>query len=599
VTESADSLLATIKRFRSNLKLYAAACLTIRDKFAKIHPLEFNEPQRIVHEKISKQLAETGRVRAIILKARQTGVSTYTAARFFRAIHLYPGMVAMVVADKLIRAGALYDIYARFHQNLPHELMPTKKSVQRERFLSFSHDSQLSVRPAGDTEAGRATTIHRLHASELAYWGNSARETWVSLMQAVPYQGSEVIVESTAKGAGGLFHELWEAAVSDDSEWLAIFLPWWIMAEYELEPDEDTRSRIVDSRDDFERQAQDEGIPYEGKVFKLSIRKLAWRRAVIVEEFGGNPENLGKDSVREFQQEYPATAEEAFLVSGSCFFDEDELRNLTTRTKDPETRCRLVKRDDDTIGLEGNLRGSVRIWDAPDKNLHYVIGADTAEGLLVSKVSGIDEHGGRDFSSASVVRLPYKVDVKVDGRKVGEKHYPEKEVAQIHGRMAPEVFAEQLRLLGKFYTCGTGLSRDEALIGVEKSHSSGQTVLRLLREHYHYIRLYWHRQINHRTNKVSRTVGWSTDAFSRMPMLDELGMILRAGNLEIPSKDTVREMVTFVVWENGKPMAEEGCHDDRVIALAIAHQMAAREHRHGYTGPMPTFDPGDGQAGMG
>jgi hypothetical protein len=71
-----------------------------------------------------------------------------------------------------------------------------------------------------------------------------------------------------------------------------------------------------------------------------------------------------------------------------------------------------------------------------------------------------------------------------------------------------------------------------------------------------------------------------------MPMLDDLAMLVRGNRIDIPSKDIVREMVTFVTWPNGKPMAEEGCHDDRVIALAIAHQMS-REHRHGLLGPLP------------
>jgi len=46
--------------------------------------------------------------------------------------------------------------------------------------------------------------------------------------------------------------------------------------------------------------------------------------------------------------------------------------------------------------------------------------------------------------------------------------------------------------------------------------------------------------------------------------------------------------VTFVLWPDGKPAAEEGCHDDRVIALAIAWQMK-RDHRHVLDSPVPTY----------
>jgi hypothetical protein len=572
-----ESLVETLTRLRQDLRLYAQACLIIRKKSSAFSPLVFNEAQRIVHEQLSTQLKTTGRIRAVILKARQEGVSTLVAARFFRAIHLWPGIVALVIADSLTRAGALYDIYDRYYNNLPPELKPVRTRRANQRSVKFSHDSELSVRPATDTEAGRAITVHRVHASELAYWGDQADETWISLMQSVPDQGSEVIVESTAKGAGGLFHRLWEDAEAGESGWIAIFLPWWIHEEYEREPDAEIVDAITKEPDDFEKQALEEGFQYRGKTHILTLPKLAWRRATIVEKFGGDPRHPSKDAIRQFQQEYPATAEEAFLVSGACFFDEDRLRSLARRGEDPETRGRLVRRDDRSVGIDPNIRGPFRAWNPPEIGRHYVVGADTAEGIEKAKErSSIEnEVGGRDYSAAVVLRLPYRD---------GDVQHPAKVVAELHGHLAPEVFAEQLRLLGEMYSCGeskAGEYRSKALVAVERSHSSGQTVLRLLNESFNYHPLFWHREINRRTRKIGRRVGWITDVTSRMPMLDDLGRAIREDKIEIRGKDLLREMTTFVFWPNGKPMAEEGCHDDRVIALGIAWQMASREHSHG------------------
>ncbi len=565
-----------IKRLREDLNLYAKTCLKIRDKEALLHELRFNDAQRIVHSRLSAQRQATGRVRAVILKARQEGVSTYTAARFFRAMHLWQGRKAMVVADSLERTGVLFDIYQRYLQNVPKEIAPSSKATAQRKRMAFAHDSELSVRPASDTEAGRAQTIHLIHASEIAFWGSAgvdASATWTSLMQAVPRLNSEVIVESTAKGAGGLFHRLWEDAENGDSGWIAIFLPWWIHGEYEFPCSQETREIIDNNMDEFEKQALTEGIWYEGQSHILSYDKLAWRRQVIVENFGGDFERLGRDAVRNFQQEYPATAEEAFLVSGSCFFDEDALRLMTRTAGEAKARGRLVLENKD-VRFVPQKAGALRVYDLPEEDGHYVIGADTAEGKLVAaRTSRDDERGGRDYSSAVVWDTVHN-----------------KVVAELHGRMAPEVFSEQLRLLGNFYACGggkTGYTRQVALIGVERSHSSGQTVLRLLREHYKYPRLFWAREFNKLTKKVGRVLGWNTSVETRMPMLDEFGMLVRQGRIEIPSKDLVREMVTFVVWEDGKPAAEEGTHDDRVIATGIAIQMA-REHRH--TGSGSTED---------
>jgi hypothetical protein len=63
-------------------------------------------------------------------------------------------------------------------------------------------------------------------------------------------------------------------------------------------------------------------------------------------------------------------------------------------------------------------------------------------------------------------------------------------------------------------------------------------------------------------------------------MLDALAEGVRNATIEIPSADTVKEAFTFVRGDEGRPEAQEGTHDDRVISLAIAHQML-RYHRHG------------------
>lgn len=574
-----------INQLRGDLDLYCKTVLKIRNKDAALTPLRLNGAQRLVHSRIAAQRKATGRVRAVILKARQEGVSTYTAGRFFRGMHLWQGRKAMVIADSLERAGVLFDIYQRYLQNVPAEIAPEGKAVSQRKRMAFTHDSELSVRPASDTEAGRAQTIHLIHASEIAFWGSAgvdASATWTSLMQAVPRLGSEVIVESTAKGAGGLFHRIWEEAEDGSNGWIAIFLPWWIHEEYRFPCSQEMREIIDDNMDDFERQALNEGIWFEGQSHKLSYDHLAWRRQIIVENFGGDRERLGRDAVRNFQQEYPATAEEAFLVSGSCFFDEDALRLMTRTAGEAKVRGRLSM-EENSVRLIPFDRGAVRVYDFPREDKHYVIGADTAEGKLVAQQSArIDERGGRDYSSAVVYETTEN-----------------KVVAELHGRLAPEVFAEQLRLLGNFYACGggpTGGSRQVALIGVERSHSSGQTVLRLLREHYHYPRLFWAKEFNKLTRKRGRVLGWQTTVETRMPMLDEFGMLVRQGQVEIPSKDLVREMVTFVVWEDGKPAAEEGTHDDRVIACGIAIQMG-REHRHMMEAPITNYDIPDTQTG--
>lgn len=603
-----ERLQRAIESLKKDLSLYARTCLTIRDKDQKFHRLEFNYAQRVVHEDVSKQFKETGRVRAIVLKARQEGVSTYVAARFFRKIHLWRGTEAMIVADELSRAGTLWQIYDRYRQNLPNDLKPVDKSRQADTKISFGHDSRILVRPSSDTEAGRAATIHALHASELAMWGPGLRETWISLMQAIPPDSGEVIVESTAKGAGGLFHELWKLAVDGKAGWLAIFIPWWIHEEYDQKPgwDPALEEQILSNPDDFEKQAIVEGFLYRGEVHILPISRLVWRRLQIAEKFKTDPFHPADDAVKAFQQEYPATAEEAFLISGACFFDEYKLREIARHAEDPVFRGRLELRQHQepdgktktVVAPITNTRGQLRIWEYPEEDKHYVVGVDTAEGLQRAESEGFElfdeeRKGGRDKSVATVLRLAY---TDIEGT-----WHPAALVAELAGQIVPEIFTSQLDMLGKYYTCGdkkVEYDRRPARLGVERSHSSGQTVLRLLKEHYKYPNLHWAReQLNKRSKEFTRRAGWITDETTRMPMLDELAQLLREGRIEVWSSQTIDEMVTFITWPNGKPMAEEGCYDDRVIALGIAAQMV-REHFHPASTRIRGWEPEPTPTGM-
>src|SRR5277367_2451747 len=76
-------------RLRDDLEHYAARCLKVRTKAGSIEPLLFNRMQQYLHVKIEEHSHKNaGRVRMLILKARQQGCSTYIGARFYhKATH--------------------------------------------------------------------------------------------------------------------------------------------------------------------------------------------------------------------------------------------------------------------------------------------------------------------------------------------------------------------------------------------------------------------------------------------------------------------------------------------------------------------------------
>ncbi len=597
-----DTWQDTFDRLREDEELYDLACLKIRTKSGDLVPLAWNFAQRYLVGKLQEQEKTENRVRAVILKARQEGVSTKVAARFFRRANLWSGEKCLILADALDRAEAIFSIYERYHMNLPPELRPEVVTRASRRSLRYAHDSEIAVRPASDKDAGRAQTIRRLHASEIAFWPESTqRDVWISALQAVPDYGSEIIVESTAKGAGGLFYELWELTQLKGSGWIGIFLPWWIHEEYDCTadnpPSKDEIDAIAENPDDFETQALTDGIPWEGHDVVIPLSRLVWRRRTIINRFGGDPTTLGKDATREYQQEYPATPEEAFVASGATYFDEDEVRHLARETKDPVLTGRLIETHDDEgkrkLDFQTSSRGFVRIWEKPDEKGHYVLGVDTAEGKLVASRRSMDvaanEQGGRDYSCGTVLRVV--------------RHGAPGLVATVHGQIASDVFARQVALLGEWYSCGgpndepTSTRRDSALVGVESNHASGQRVLQYLKDLLKYRRLYWQREYNVRTKMFERRIGWRTDEKSREILLDSLAELIRKRSIRVPDADTVRELGQFVIDDSGKPGAIDGAHDDRVFGLALAVAME-KEHRHAATMPVPQWQPEDTGSGL-
>ncbi len=65
--------LKALARLKNDLPAFAASCLKIKTKTGAIAALRFNRAQAHVHERIEDQRRRTGKVRVLLLKARQQG----------------------------------------------------------------------------------------------------------------------------------------------------------------------------------------------------------------------------------------------------------------------------------------------------------------------------------------------------------------------------------------------------------------------------------------------------------------------------------------------------------------------------------------------
>lgn len=291
---SEQRTLQLLAKYREDLNLYARDCLTIRDKGGVVERFPgFNTAQKYIHQQIEAQLERTGKVRALILKGRQQGASTYTAIRFYRKATLHRGTNVYILSHEQASADALFKMVDRFQTNNP--IAPHVGTSNVKELVFDKLDSSYAVATAGAKAGGRSRTLSLFHGSECAYWENAA-DHFSASVQAVPdMRGTEIILESTAAGASGEFYERWHDAIAERGDYIAIFVPWFWQEEY---------ARAAPADFELETEPGDTGMSEKeyADLFNLPNERMAWRRAKVAE----------LRSVQRFDQEYPGSPDMAF-----------------------------------------------------------------------------------------------------------------------------------------------------------------------------------------------------------------------------------------------------------------------------------------------
>ncbi len=289
------------RRLRDDFQHYAAKCLKIRTKAGKIEPLALNQAQLYLHGRLEAQRQRTGKVRALVLKGRQQGISTYIGGRYYWRSSHSKGLRVFILTHEQDATNNLFGMVDRYHQHCPALVRPVTGAANAKELSFEALESGYAVGTAGAKATGRSQTVQLFHGSEVAFWPN-AKLHFAGVVQAIPdLPGTEIVLESTANGVGGEFHERWQQAEAGIGDYEAIFIPWFWDSGYR-------REVPADFRLDEEEQAY-------ADAHKLDLEQMAWRRAKIAEL---------KDPLL-FKQEYPATAEEAFQLTGHDSFIKSEV----------------------------------------------------------------------------------------------------------------------------------------------------------------------------------------------------------------------------------------------------------------------------------
>jgi len=405
----------------------------------------------------------------IVLKARQLGISELAAALALWQVNFYGHNRVIVFSQDESKAREFARKTRIAHEHLPVWLQTPVSDPHKTTTLELSNGSR--VLPQAATErAARSLNCQLLILDEFAFqeYGGAIFEAAAVTARSA---GGRILMISTANGAGDAFHTHWLQAQAGEGMH-PIFLPWHVRPRPEFS-----------TLDQF----------YATATTGYSAHKAA--------------------------QEYPARAEEAFILSGRGRFDTAALHAILEGCTEP---------------IATDLNGGLTLWEMPVGGRSYVVGADPAEGL---------ERG--DYSAAVVLDRNSGLDV-----------------AWLHGHFPPQEFAGYLADLGRFY--------NGALLGCERNNHGGTVLLELQNTHA-YPNLYAHIDFD-AVGTATPRLGWPTTARTKPLAIDALAEAIQE-RWPFRNAAFIGECRTYVLKENGATGASGALHDDRVMSAAIAVMM--------------------------
>lgn len=532
-----------------NTKKYIEEFLKIKTKDSEIIPFKLNKPQLKLYDLLKRQ-SEVGKPqRVIILKARQMGFSTLTEAILFKRTATKANVNSGIIAHKDDATTNLFNMSKLFLEELPEQLKPKTKASNAKEIIFDDRDgnglrSKVKCMTAGGDGIGRSDTFQNLHLSEVSSWTH-AKEILDGLLQAVPNKPNTlIIIESTAKGYD-YFKELWDKACDGENDFEPLFCAWWELDEYRLPCGE------------LELTEEEQELK---ELYNLDNEQIAWRRWCI-------RNNCGND-VNTFKQEYPSCPEEAFLASGECIFDKDIIvsqiehnRPLISGWKRGEFEYKK------TMHPVRNEKGEVVAIDKRISDIKFI---EKENGLITIHQ---EPSVKRNADNEIIAKRRYTIGGDTAG--LGLDYYTAKVVADDtqetvatlrKQRIDEDKYADQVYCLGKYY--------HDALIGLETNYSYAPTKELVELD---YPNLYQRKRFETTTREIQKIFGFETNRLTKPIILQSLVTTMRENVAAECDVATLREMLTFVRKENGKQEAQEGYHDDLVMAKAIANYISIEE----------------------
>lgn len=455
-------------------------------KSGKLVPFKFNSvQQKFYNELVAQGIEERGiqqPVREIILKARREGFTSLILALFAADDILSKNPTeSLVISYKHDSTKTFIKRYKNFVMSYYAKRWNEKRENNVFKIdtsgevVHAENGARFYCGTASARIGGRGGTVHKLLFSEAAFYPDKqelrASEIMEGTTRQVDVGSGFVFIESTANGENNYYAKVWREAEKGESRFKPRFYGWrefYTQEQYDMITSEITDKRLV-------------------------------------------------------KQEFPATAQEAFLSSGNKFFD-------------PDIAFKLVVQDP-------VVQGDWKFYEDYKPGHRYALGADVAEGV------------GRHNST--IVIIDFDAQLKIEGRLFTK---PKVVGVYANNKIAPDMFAHEI---------ASGATRFGNCIACPERNNHGFATITKLKDIY--FNLYHDEQDK---------LGWQTNYASKPKMMHDLRTAIHDNLIDISDDALKKEIVNYPHQDLNKPKVDEedesGGHYDRVIALAIAWQMNTR-----------------------
>lgn len=529
------------QRMRNDFEFWAEQCVRIQHKLTgQMVPFVLNGAQRKVLRVLEGQRCSSRPIRVIVLKARQWGCSTLIAyyMAWLQLMHT-ENRHSAVCAHCMNAATMIRGLYNDLVQNYPEDLRPEGLKFKRHAPGSSAYEltpchALVSAVSAKNPDAARGISISMAHLTEVAYWPDSRAYSPKNVVRAIASNvprvpNTVVVMESTANGAGGFFHEEWKRAMDGKSDKIAVFAPWYEVEmnseELDCEPEE-----FWERLDEYERSLWNIGLTFE---------QINWYHNKTLE--------VGSRIM--MMREYPTSAEEAFSNQQPGVFPPQILDAQKANIQEPKRRAEVSPSDGRILDA---ANGRLEVWAEPC--------APTDLTGRCSYVAAVDVGGnweGADWSVIAVFdcRDPEKMEL----------------VAQWRGHADVDRLCSMAEALGKRY--------HNALLVVESNSLEARGLDALERiARSGYSNIFRRISLDKVTGQPSERFGFHTNSQTKAAAITDLTAALRDGRFIEHSEKALTELRNYIRTRRGSMEAAPGSNDDMVMTRAIA-AYALRQHR--------------------